>query len=241
MKHKAFTLGEVLVTMAVVGVLVAITMPMFSNIVPNKEMVMFKKAYYLTSRAVNELINDEDLYPDAERDINGQEVVGFQHTSLRATNTSETEATYRGRTYGGEGTEFPGNQKFCGLFAAKLSIANFNNCTQRVSLNDGGNFTTTDGIIWSMPVSDFSAGPESIFVDVTGSGRNCGDIEDVNNDTCGANKQNIPPDRFEIRVSRDGQITVPNEIAREYLSSPKTNKTFSCIVKEINQKNKKDN
>ena len=59
---QGFTLGEIAITIAVVGFLAAMFLPMIKNAIPNQEQLMFKKAYYLTERSVSELVNDEDYY-----------------------------------------------------------------------------------------------------------------------------------------------------------------------------------
>ena len=52
---QGFTLGEIAITIAVVGFLAAMFLPMIKNAIPNQEQLMFKKAYYLTERSVSEL------------------------------------------------------------------------------------------------------------------------------------------------------------------------------------------
>lgn len=64
MIKKGFTLAELTIALGVVGVLAIILLPILLNTKPNEEMLKFKKAYYLTSRIVSELVNDEDLYED---------------------------------------------------------------------------------------------------------------------------------------------------------------------------------
>lgn len=123
-KRQGFTLAEVLVVMAVLGVLGVILIPSLTTLRPNQEMVMLKKAYYLTSRTVNELINDDDFYPDEDK--------GF--------NDDTTEAKYHGAVYSGE-------TKFCNLFAARLNLRNNADCTN-------GKFTTADGMSWELTKKD---------------------------------------------------------------------------------------
>lgn len=53
---QGFTLGEIAITIAVVGFLAAMFLPMIKNAIPNQEQLMFKKAYYLTERSVSELL-----------------------------------------------------------------------------------------------------------------------------------------------------------------------------------------
>ena len=238
-RYRAFTLAEIIITISIIGALAILTIAIANNSVPNKEMVMLKKAYFLTSRAVNELINDEDFYPETSDD-NSQ---GFAHTMIgpQGTKTREEEAKYHGQTYSG-------NQKFCGLVATKLNLTGDETinerCAKRISLDEGGNFTTTDGVVWSMPSDPDGSfqknnNTETIYIDVNGidNGKNCGDsITDSGINAC--KEPNDAHDRFAIKISSDGAITVPSEIAREYLRTQKTNKSFIEIKNELEKKHK---
>ena len=138
---KGFTLGEMVVTIGVVGFLAMVLLPVIKDVMPNQEQVMFKKAYYTTERAVAELVNDEELYPEAE---DGQtDYLG---------NTVEIE--YKGEKYGGE-------SKFCELFASKLNRTSDIVCKTEgdkvapTTFTNGadpvGNVTTTDTMVWLLP------------------------------------------------------------------------------------------
>ena len=92
---KAFTLAELTVALSIVGVLAAIVVPAVHNMAPNKEMIMFKKAYGEFTRVINELINNDELYPET---YDGKKP-GF---------SNRDSVTFRGTTYGG-------SDKFCKL------------------------------------------------------------------------------------------------------------------------------
>lgn len=61
---KAFTLAELLVVLAVLGVIAAIVTPVVFDAMPNENMIRFKKAYYTFEKAVQTLANDTNLYPE---------------------------------------------------------------------------------------------------------------------------------------------------------------------------------
>ncbi len=228
-KYRAFTLAEVLIVLAIIAVLAVLVTPMLMNTVPNKEMVMFKKAYATTDRIVNELIHDEDFYPE---DPN-ERLIGFQHTQIgpgmNGTGAREQEASYHGEIVAGD-------SKFCKLFASKLKLQGERRCRiGRYSLAAGGTFTTTDGIIWSMPFGDFSDNgfTEQIAVDVNGNNPpNCGE-RFANNQTISKQcEEGEAPDQFTINVARDGRITV-NGIARGYVLSQKTNRRYKEVLDDL--------
>ena len=51
--RKAFTLSEALVTLAIIGVLAAILIPVINNVRPDKDKIAYKKAIYSLSNAVS--------------------------------------------------------------------------------------------------------------------------------------------------------------------------------------------
>lgn len=254
------------------------------NIHPDKEKTMFKKAYSLTERVVEELVNDPELYPD--NGIN----VGFDNVG---------QVRYNGVTYGAGSSTLSEQEvleafnadcgayeegsderdscqlnkasairdlknariKFCRLFAMKLNTlesdnddthtittncenaaraglepnttdddnSQWNNNTNNAFGSRGTNsFTTTDGMIWRMPYTNFTelrqdgsgADPSlaTIWIDVNGEkAPNQADTDlTVNaNATCD-HDANI--DRFSITVRADGKMTVNGACAREYVS-----------------------
>lgn len=58
---KAFTLSEALVTLAIIGVLAAILIPVIDNVRPDKDKVTYKKALYNMQGAVSNAM-DSTLY-----------------------------------------------------------------------------------------------------------------------------------------------------------------------------------
>lgn len=58
---KAFTLSEALVTLAIIGVLAAILIPVINNVRPDKDKVTYKKALYSMQSAVSNAL-DSTVY-----------------------------------------------------------------------------------------------------------------------------------------------------------------------------------
>lgn len=63
---KAFTLAEMLVTLSIIAVVAALTMPVIMNTNSSNLKALFKAAYTNTQVVVTELINDVSIYPSGE-------------------------------------------------------------------------------------------------------------------------------------------------------------------------------
>lgn len=190
-----FSLGEMIITMGIVAFLAVVFMPMLKGIMPNQEQIMFKKAYSITERIVYELVNDEDFYPEVEG-VNAKQYFG---------NTEEI--TSKGITYSG-------NTKFCELFASKLNKASDVSCTSKTFTDRAkpvGTLSTTDGVVWILPISNFSSQTTgaNIYVDVNGN----------KSPNCFYNKSSCKkPDRFTMQVYQDGRIHLNGIMEKEYLN-----------------------
>ncbi len=55
---KAFTLSEVLISLAIIGVISAILIPVLNNVRPDKERILYKKAMYTLQNAISTALND---------------------------------------------------------------------------------------------------------------------------------------------------------------------------------------
>lgn len=200
MIKKGFTLSEVMVSFMVIGVIAAIIIPIVASKKPNANKLLFKKGYYITERIVNDMINDETLYPEEDTKA------GFDNT---------ISITFNGKPYAGA-------SKFCELFATKVNTTGTVSCTPEKSTPangstnlNSGNFTTTDGITWHIPINDFSAAtPVTITIDVNGTSArtnnspNCLYVSDT---VCPM------PDKFQINIEKDGKMSVSGTKEVEYL------------------------
>lgn len=130
---NGFTLSEVLIVLGLLGILAAILLPAVAHLRPNKEKMMYRKAYYIAERMVYEIVNDETLYPGADPSNDG-----LKDTS---------KITYNN-------IEYYGLDKFCRLFAAKVNTSTEISSTW--TCNGGAEFATTDGLKWTLPYSNFS-------------------------------------------------------------------------------------
>ena len=76
MLKKGFTLIEILVSMALVGILVAVLTPNIAKVMPDKKKALFIKAYSRTEMAVANMINDPEMYP-VKYDLTDTESAGY--------------------------------------------------------------------------------------------------------------------------------------------------------------------
>ena len=196
---KGFTLAEIIIVFVILGVISLMVMQTLFSPRPSKEKIMFKKAYFLTERIVSELTNDEDYY---------------RNNSTGGILSDLDEVPYNNM-------EFKGNSKFCNLFATKLNTMGTISCEASApTLTDAtvptGNFKTTDGVVWLVPITDFASDtkPYTIHVDVNGDDK----------PNCLAGNTNCDmPDRFSINLYSSGRINVTGSIEEKYLKSEKIN------------------
>ena len=62
MKKFGFTLSEILITVGIVGVVAALTAPAVSNIMPDRNKMMFMKNYKELTTITEKLLQDPELY-----------------------------------------------------------------------------------------------------------------------------------------------------------------------------------
>jgi len=78
MKKIAFTLAEVMIVLAVIGILTAILLPVAHNATPNENILKFKKAHNTLYTVIRELVNSDKYYlnGDLTTKANGESVNG---------------------------------------------------------------------------------------------------------------------------------------------------------------------
>lgn len=233
----AFTLSEVLVCLTLVAVLATLLVPTIKEYKPNKNKVMFKKAYQLAERAIVELVNDNDLYPDAAG-VNGFDNVSKVRVKIGrlTSNSSESfgnlveisEADKDGIKKVYVGTDKPTEQvnkakaKFCILFGNMLNPTKEVVCGAETNFTTSPSLITNDGIYWYLPNTNFTNSGDKdknllawkkILIDVNGpKSPNKSDTE------TGTAKCDGNIDRFTIYVRSDGKMQVQGVCAREFLN-----------------------
>ncbi len=196
---KAFTMSEILLAIAILGVLTAITIPTINAQKANGDKLMFRKACIMTQEKLKEMVNDEVLYPYDEENY------GFKNT---------IPVTYNGTTYSG-------TSKFRNIFKSNFKIMK-DEIDYNQDLFDGRSylhkFQTEDGIIWYIPNSDFSSKPITITIDVNGEKK----------PNCSYKSSCQKPDQFKLEITNRGDLSPTDDKGKEYLNINKVlNKTKS--------------
>ena len=211
MKIKAFTLTELLIALAVVGILIAILLPVVSNLIPDQNALMAKRAYYGVQQITSNLINDGACYPDKTQ-MNETEVrIGFDdgygYSDCLLWGGSKNTDTI---------DEEDANSKFLILFMSKLDLAK-NSGTEDwddVKNQTTYSFTTKDKMEWTaqnMSLGNDNANPSiEMMIDVNGADKpNCKSTADTG---C-ANKKDF--DRFTVTIYADGKIDIAEDWAAD--------------------------
>lgn len=202
-KKKAMSLSEVLVCLAVIGVLTMILIPIITKTTANKERFLYKKAVNTMQNAISAVMNDNgvvnasNFWPELTEDgTSFREKVGAKIITLNGVNKS----TAAGAT---------------------------------TALDP--DFRSNDGMLWwGLPdewPTEADGSPAKyvdVNVDVNGEGGTNLASEDAGTYGDATAKR---PDRFRIRLMKDGRVIVPTydeeggdwSFESEYMTSQKSN------------------
>ena len=171
-----FTLAETLLTILIIGIIAATTLPTLQKATGNKFEAMRTKCLYQIEQTVAQMLDDDTLYPQSNNGFSK----GFAVTKEVKLN----------------GVKYSGNTKFCEIFASRFTKAPHS--TVNCSVN-AKTFTSADGVDWYLPVSNFTGTREIIKFDVNGSANepNCKTYHETN---C------PKPDIFEYYITPLGKI-----------------------------------
>ena len=239
-KQKGFTLAETLVTLGVIGVIAAVTIPLIKNIVPNSNKSMFRKSYYTLERAIDRMLDDDSIYPNIQTYTDSNEVTVPYYLYDKIDYKNETES----------------KNKFCYYLQQYLNTAETYTCPTTLSTTATKFATTTDSIDWYIRTKS-STETQQFIIDPSQKRYAVGIIVDVNGvnkkpnctaDSLAASKSDYPtgytasatacknPDTFILEVRYDGKLRIANSsedetitaitdtVAQSILSDPTNNK-----------------
>lgn len=133
MIKKGFTLSELLISLAIVGVVAAVTVPGIVGRIPNENKIKMLKAHSALTSTVADLASDPTLYYD-----DGLNCIGFSCTGNPLIQQQPSPADNINNASALE--------KFARLFASRMNLTgNFDGNDE-----NGYTFTTSDGTAWTI-------------------------------------------------------------------------------------------
>ena len=197
-KSSAFTLSELLISLAVVGILVAIVFPIVVSIMPDQNTIMAKRAFAVTQAAVSDVLNDTDCYPERGNRVGISDGFGYKKCLMWQPPT-------------GNNNERDAGSKFVTLFTDRFDLK------QNVTITDGAtdvSFQTKDGMSWTIKGLGNLRGDNknektknlTLTVDVNGGkDPNCGQSNESNQCPDTVTKGF---DTFTMEIHKEGQIKI---------------------------------
>ena len=194
---KAFTLSEALIVLGIVSVLAAMSVSAVNNVKPDKNVILFRKAYKTTRTIINDLIADKNLYSCY---INTSDVIAKELNICTVNFYIRDGITTDNKTYASYLSGYSTN-KFMRCFANKANGIGISYASSPATAT----FTTPDGIYWKITdtFSSGTSGTAVIEVYPEGSGSV--------SKSCTYDATKCPaPNKFTLTVSNDGIITTDN-------------------------------
>lgn len=229
---KAFTLAETLITMGIIGIVAALTLPAVNQMRPDETKIKYLKAFDALQESVIEIASNKLEYPTHEENAgNVTRVYDSPTHPAPLMNISESSTQIDSSNVFislSSRNNWNNNSKLCHLVAWEMS-GNNEKCSSNllqldVPTNNLGEvaFTTPNGIDWYMRVSRFKPSvvsndavfAENVMIDVN---RNDGPNCLYNADNCRY------PDRFWFMITADGKVTPADPMGKAYIQTRKTN------------------
>lgn len=203
MLKKGFTLQELLITMGIVGIVAALTIPAMVKMMPDRNKTMYMKAYNTLVNETEDIISDNSLFWDTGFDGNE-----FQTFGLLSSEQPEV-APYSADEHCQNETKFPA------ILSHRLNIKVGPSYEETTTT-----FTTNDGIDWSFetfedPIDDGVA--HGYRIDVT---INVDPSDNNDSHNCLYSANCTKPNQFKFEIDNNGGIRAADALGIAYLQTP---------------------
>ena len=185
MKKLGFTLAEIIIAVAVVGAIAAVSIPLVNTVIPDGKKVQVLKTYKQLISLNQELLSSPSIYVESNGCIGlgcTQKPLGWSPANANLGN------------YVKDGTKYI------------AILADFLNATEFDFSSKVPNFTTRDGVVWSLSKEkDLYI----LTIDIDSSGDDC-----THSDKC----EN--PDQFKFLINPMGKVFGGDSLTITYLANP---------------------
>lgn len=191
MKKLAFTMPELIITLAIIGVAASIAAPVMTNIMPDKYKLKALEYYNMIDAATEEFLSNEAVYyaPDADHD-------GLPDCEGLFCESVPLISPYNNANINGD-------LKYCYLLGVKLGLSG--------AVTDTDSRTYSDGSVWSCQRED-NATENNYRIKI--------DVDPSNSDNCiFVTGTCETPDTFVIRVDNAGNATAADAMLEAYLQN----------------------
>lgn len=161
-KKNAFTLAEMLITLAVVGAIVAILLPSAVNIAPDEDVMRFKSANHTLGTVIKELVSSDKYFYQGSLAQKPDETYLTTVTETDPNNGADDNAKQQINQSNAN------KQYFCNAFADVVSVVS-NNCSSLTNGTASVNFTLADDI--------YASNAQGTTIDTTCEGLKTGDYK----------------------------------------------------------------
>ena len=202
MNKKGFTLQEALITIGIIGIIAAITVPGLTKLLPNQNQTRFLKAYATLSDLTKQMLVDPTLYWTNSDD---HDCDGLACWTMPVAG-SVPDALLSNDFLGQFDPNPTPEQKYAAILAYNMHLS--------TNALGGANpaFITTDGVQWL--IQNNGNNNIEVIIDVNGSNPP---------DHISPNQIDFDQDQFSIIVGMDGEIRFGDATGRAYIENEAIN------------------
>lgn len=217
MRSRAFTLAESLITIMIIGVLMALMLRAINRVNPDKDKLLFIKAYHATESVIADVISDPTKYDQAyytDKQRADEIAAGNKmHSDFRDAPYETARVTYidgtgkaveKGKKADGTGTALTQDNAMCYFMADQINTIGEVNCDNNNGISVGGanvtgvNFRSSIGACFLNWNSVDDKGFKNAIIDPTCTGVANG---------------------YVVHIYNDGKMSVPNDAAAKAMGS----------------------